>query len=72
MADRVKLLRSREESEQAGMQRELTRLRAELTGARRRFDQAREPELVEASIFEINALQARCAWLLRQIREAAP
>ena len=64
--------RDRGETEQTGLRRELTRLRTELTGARRRFEQAREPELVEASIFEINALQARCAWLLRQIREAAP
>ncbi len=71
MEDRRRRI-GRQEPERTGLQRELTRLREQLACARKRFDQAREPELVEASIFEINALQARCAWLLRQIREAAP
>lgn len=34
-----------------------------------RFDNAVEPELVDAAIFEINALRARCGYLLRRLKE---
>ena len=44
----------------------------ELTLAYRRFDQAVDHELIEACIFEINAVTARCNYLLRAIKERCP
>ena len=65
--------RSRTQSERTGGREALlcglSRAREELAVAHRRFEQAQDPELIEASIFEMRALQARCAWLLRQLRE---
>lgn len=43
--------------------------REELRQARAFFNDAREPELVEASVYEINALQARYAYFLRLAKE---
>jgi len=43
--------------------------RADLRAARVAFDNATQPELVEAAVYEINALQARYAFFLRQARE---
>ena len=40
-----------------------------LTTARICFDNVSDPELVEASVFEINSLQARYSYLLRKARE---
>ena len=37
--------------------------------ARDKFNNAAEPELVEACVYEINALQARYAYFLRLARE---
>lgn len=37
--------------------------------ARLDFEYAREPELIEASVYEVNALQARYNYLLRRARE---
>ena len=45
----------------AGAQQELNR-------AYGRFDQAVEPELVEACCYEISAGKARCSYLLRRIK----
>lgn len=61
--------RTRRQAENA-VPDQLLRTRQALAEARRRFDQTREPELIEACIFEMNALQARCAWLQRRLREA--
>lgn len=41
----------------------------ELALAYARFDNAVEPELVDAAIYEINALRARCGYLLRMLKE---
>ena len=43
--------------------------RADLRNARAAFNNACEPELVEAAVYEINALQARYAYYLRMARE---
>ena len=43
--------------------------RADLRAARSAFNNATQPELVEAAVYEINALQARYAYYLRQARE---
>lgn len=40
-----------------------------LAGAHAAFDFASDPELTEACIFEIRALQARMNYLVRQIKE---
>jgi UDP-glucose 6-dehydrogenase len=42
---------------------------ADLKAARLRFNNATQPELVEASVYEINAQQARYAYYLRLARE---
>ena len=47
---------------------ELLAAQGDLSQAYRRFDQAVEPDLVEACIFEINAMNARYTHLLRAIK----
>jgi hypothetical protein len=47
----------------------LEKTQAQLKYAHTDFNRASEPELVEAAVFEINALQARYAYLLRRVRE---
>ncbi len=49
---------------------ELSDARIALRAAYNRFDAAAEPELIDACIYEINAAQARCGYLLRRIKEA--
>ena len=58
---------------------QLLHLKAELLAAQnnlsqayRRFDQAVDPDLVDACIYEINALTARCNYLLRSMKERSP
>jgi hypothetical protein len=48
---------------------ELHRVQADIDDARMRFNQATEKELVDQCVYEINALQARYTYFLRQIRE---
>jgi hypothetical protein len=43
--------------------------REDLRAARDSFNNAREPELVEAAVFQINALQSRYAYYLRVAKE---
>jgi len=43
--------------------------RESLRQARIYFNNVREPELIEASVYEINSIQARYAYLLRRLRE---
>lgn len=47
----------------------MQRTRLELKQAHESFNDAKEPELVEATVFEINALQARYAYYLRLAKE---
>ena len=47
----------------------MRKTRDDLRAARAAFNNACEPELVEAAVYEINALQARYAYFLRQARE---
>lgn len=58
---------------------ELLALREDLTAAQRdlqlayhQFNQVIDPELVEASIYEISAVKARCNYLIRAIKEHCP
>jgi len=48
---------------------ELSAVRTDLGDAYGRFNVTVEPELVDACIYEINAIQARYDYLLRQIKE---
>ena len=41
----------------------------EMSAARLNFQEARDPDLVDACVFEMNALQSRYAYLLRRARE---
>ena len=54
--------------ETLALRAELQAAQSELALAYRQFDQATAPELVEASIYEINALKARSDYLLRCIK----
>ncbi len=49
---------------------ELDKVKLKLGQAYGDFNATLEPELIECCIYEINALQARYAYLLRQIKES--
>ncbi len=51
------------------LQEELRQTQRELSLAYDRFNEAREPELVEACIYEIKSINARFAFLYRAIKE---
>ena len=56
------------------LQQELHSTALALKEAYEKFNYVSEPELVEASVYEISALKARYSYLLRQVKErdAAP
>ncbi len=60
---------SPEEEERQELLGQLKGTREQLKMARISFENASEPELVDASVYEINALQARYNYLLRRARE---
>ena len=62
------------QSAQTQLQQELYRTGEALKEAYEKFNYVSEPELVEASVYEISALKARYSYLLRQVKErdAAP
>jgi len=51
---------------------ELLEAQRELTQAYCRFNQALDPELVESCIYQINAIKARCNYLIRAIKTHEP
>ena len=51
------------------LQEELRHTQRELSLAYDRFNEAREPELVEACIYETKSINARFAFLYRAIKE---
>ena len=51
------------------LQEELRQTQRELSLAYDRFNEAREPELVEACIYEIKSINARFAYLYRSIKQ---
>lgn len=53
------------------LRQELNQISRQLKEAYDRFNYACEPELIEASIFEINALKAKYDYLLRCVKERA-
>jgi len=62
------------QSQQLQLQAELHATGQALREAYDKFNYVSEPELVEASVYEISALKARYSYLLRQVKEsdAAP
>ena len=57
------------DSARAQLQRELQATGQALREAYDKFNYVSEPELVEASVYEISALKARYSYLLRQVKE---
>ena len=51
------------------LRQELSAAQGELSQAYRQFNEAVDPELVESSIYQISAVQARCNYLIRAIKE---
>ncbi len=58
-----------EERERRILLSELSRTRSAVQQAYVSFNSVKDPELVESFVFEINALQARYAYLLRRVKE---
>ena len=58
-----------QQSAQTQLQLELHSTGQALKEAYEKFNYVSEPELVEASVYEISALKARYSYLLRQIKE---
>ena len=58
-----------QEMAQRQLQAELHAAAQALREAYDKFNYVSEPELVEASVYEISALKARYSYLLRQIKE---
>ena len=56
-------------SEETELIRTLNDTKRRLSEAYTEFNATLEPELIEASVFEINSLRARCAYLYRRARE---
>jgi len=54
------------------LREELQMAQGELTLAYRQFNQAVDPELVEACVYQISAIKARCNYLIRTIKERSP
>ncbi len=57
------------DDERSELLKALEETRSALEDARISFDNTVEPELVEATVFEINSLQARYNYLIRRARE---
>mgnify|MGYP002515144568 CR=1 FL=1 len=50
----------------------LTEAQNDLSHAYQQFNQAVDPELVESCIYQINAIKARCNYLIRRIKAHNP
>lgn len=76
MPTAVKLIFSRkkvenmEEAERRELTEEIERTKKCLHQARLSFNNACDPDLIEACVFEINAMQARYNFLLRKLKES--
>jgi hypothetical protein len=58
-----------EDEEERALKDALMETREQLKYARIYFDNVADPELVDESVFEINALQARHSYLIRRLKE---
>ena len=57
------------EEERRALMESLAQTRALIAQAYGGFNMARDADLIESYIFEVNALQARYSYLLRQVKE---
>ena len=62
----------RPDPELLALKEELQEAQWELTLAYRQFNLAVDPELVESCVYHINAVKARCNYLIRAIKEREP
>ena len=58
-----------EDPERQGLLGGLGQTRALIAQAYAGFNAAKDPDLIESYVFEINALQARYSYLLRRVKE---
>ena len=61
--------RGTEDPERRALLEGLGQTRALIAQAYAGFNAAGGPDLIESYVFEINALQARCSYLLRRVKE---
>ena len=61
-----------EDPELLALKASLSDAQEELMWAYRQFNEAVDPELVEACVYQISAVKARCNYLLRAIKERCP
>lgn len=57
------------DQERRALLESLARTRTLIAQAYSGFNTARDPDLIESYVFEINSLQARYCYLLRQVKE---
>ena len=75
MTDQARVLSPRrrrgeaEDPERQGLLEGLGQTRALIAQAYAGFNAAKDPDLIESYVFEINALQARYSYLLRRVKE---
>jgi hypothetical protein len=62
----------REEEERRALLEGMRQTRTSIHQAYVGFNTAHDPDLIESYVFEINALQARYSYLLRQVRALEP
>lgn len=60
---------SPQDEERVALLEGLARTRRLIAQAYSCFNSARDPDLIESYVFEINALQARYSYLLRRVKE---
>lgn len=58
-----------QDEERTALLEGLSRTRTLIAQAYSGFNSARDPDLIESYVFEINALQARYSYLLRRVKE---
>ena len=61
--------RTAEDPERRALLEGLGQTRALIAQAYAGFNAAKDPDLIESYVFEINALQARYSYLLRRVKE---
>lgn len=66
--ERKRMLRELDD-ERGQLIQAVAKTRQQLTMARMYFDTVTDTELIEESVYEINALQARYSYLFRKLRE---
>ncbi|MBQ4369828.1 MAG: DUF2508 family protein [Oscillospiraceae bacterium] len=61
--------RDKRSAEKKNIMQQLDSIGARLAAAQYEFNSTSEPELIEASVYEINSLNSRYAYLLRRAKE---